>query len=134
MSVTDDSNSKSARSYTDEQVIEDIQTLGERLGRTPKSSELKADKTLCSVDTVQNHFGSWNEGIVAAGYEPRSKGTRYYRDDVIEDIQLMVKAINELPPKWVFHKCPHVCSIQVVQRIFGDWETAVEEAGYGEKL
>lgn len=50
-------------------LITDINTVAETLGRPPTSSEHR-DRGEYAVKHMQNTFGSWNEALKAAGCEP----------------------------------------------------------------
>src|SRR3954454_10190237 len=63
--------------YSDEQILDEIRTCAERLGRSPTMREFAADeKTSVHPQTVIEHFGSWNAAKRAAGLVPRRFATR----------------------------------------------------------
>lgn len=49
--------------YTQQELIQNLKALAEKLGRTPKSKEL----TYPSIGTYNKRFGSWNNALRAAG-------------------------------------------------------------------
>ena len=51
---------------SDEQLIEDLQQFAEKLGKTPAQREMR-NSGPWGDKTYQNHFGSWNESLEAAG-------------------------------------------------------------------
>lgn len=62
--------------YTKADAVEAIRSAAEDLGHTPSSREYVAEGYRPSYHTVQSLFGSWSEGVRAAGLEPRTKGRK----------------------------------------------------------
>lgn len=60
---TDQENPASPEKYTQQELIQNLKALAEKLGRTPKSKEL----TYPSIGTYNKRFGSWNNALRAAG-------------------------------------------------------------------
>jgi hypothetical protein len=49
-----------------------------RYGYPPKSVDWEVDDKYPSPHTVKNHFGSWNNLIKEAGFEPRPQHGKHY--------------------------------------------------------
>ena len=63
------------RKYTSEELIEIIQKVANKLGRTPAKREIKEVS-----ERAIKLFGSWNKAIIAAGLQPlRSHSQRMYK-------------------------------------------------------
>src|SRR5438309_7364017 len=63
--------------YSDEQILVELRTSAERLGRSPTMREFAADsETTVHPQTVIEHFGSWNAAKREAGLVPRLFATR----------------------------------------------------------
>src|SRR2546421_11727916 len=63
--------------YSDEQILEELRSSAERLGRSPTMREFAADaETTVHPQTVIEHFGSWNRAKREAGLIPRRFATR----------------------------------------------------------
>jgi Homing endonuclease associated repeat len=63
--------------YTDAQIVAELQTCAERLGKSPTMREFASDPvTTVHPQTVIEHFGSWNAAKRAAGLVPRRFATR----------------------------------------------------------
>ncbi|GAC1368889.1 MAG: hypothetical protein NVSMB39_0110 [Candidatus Saccharimonadales bacterium] len=58
----------SRRVYTNENLILQIQTKVQTLGRIPTTREVRADPNMATVDTFKKAFGSWDGALIAAGY------------------------------------------------------------------
>lgn len=56
-----------------EEAVTELQRLHEEEGRTPTSDEMAADGAY-SILTVEARFGTWNEGLRAAGLDPAYTG------------------------------------------------------------
>lgn len=63
-----------AARYTDEEILQAIRDLADRLGRTPKRLEFDELGNSCTSMTVLNRFGSWSKGCEAAGVDVPRKG------------------------------------------------------------
>lgn len=59
--------------YSEEELLEDLRELAERLSRTPTKSDMN-EYGSHGGRTYQLRFGSWSEAVEAAGFEPRSPG------------------------------------------------------------
>jgi hypothetical protein len=65
------------RRYSDEEILEELRTCADRLGRSPTMKEFAEDaETRVHPQTVIEHFGSWNKAKRLAGLVPRRFATR----------------------------------------------------------
>src|SRR5947208_11846462 len=63
--------------YSNEQILGELRSSAERLGRSPTMREFSSDReTTVHPQTVIEHFGSWNNAKRAAGLVPRRFATR----------------------------------------------------------
>jgi HNH endonuclease len=63
--------------YSDDQIVGELKSCAERLGKSPTMREFAADpQTTVHPQTVIEHFGSWNAAKRAAGLVPRRFATR----------------------------------------------------------
>jgi len=60
--------------YTEEELIEAIRELNEQVSRTPPRKSDMNKYGDHAAGTYQHRFGSWNEAVAQAGFEPRKKG------------------------------------------------------------
>ena len=78
-------------------MIADINTVAETLGRSPTSGEHR-DRGEYAVKHMQNTFGSWNEALKAAGYEPHfEKGIS--KATLIQQIHTVVEQLSRVPTR-----------------------------------
>src|SRR3954454_20367815 len=65
------------RRYSDEEILAQLSSCAERLGKSPTMREFAADpETSVHPQTVIEHFGSWNKAKRAAGLVERRHATR----------------------------------------------------------
>ena len=108
-------------------LITDINTIGEALGRPPTAGEHR-DRGEYAVKHMQNTFGSWNEALKAAGYEPRvEKGISKAR--LIQQIHTVVEQLGRVPTDAEIDEYGQF-SVQCYYRRWDGWKAAVRDAGY----
>jgi hypothetical protein len=119
-----------SRQYSRDELISHIQRLADD-NTPPTRDELHTDDDAPSAATVQNFFGSWNDAIQAAGFEPRTLGgqTQYSRDELITHIQRLADGDNP-PTATEFRADDDTPATATVRTYFGSWNNAVEAAGF----
>lgn len=108
------------RSYTEEELIRILQKAEKELGRAPKFSEIKQRQT------IVNHFGTFNNGLRAAGLRLNrngSKTTPYTEDQLIEILRNMASELGRTP------KSKEVPQLEAIKRCFGSFNNALMVAG-----
>lgn len=94
----------------------------------PTQKEIKNDPDAPATTTYQSRFGCWNNAVEEAGFNPRVSHT-YTSEDVVNHIKRL--SVGNLPPKYeYFTSDPDTPSKNVIQSHFGDWGSALEEAGF----
>ena len=140
------SNTKSKiirREWTKRQILEAIRKFYIINKNIPSAKDFRGNSNYPSGVTVQNHFGSWNKGIEAAGFVPKTQNKRYKdcsKEGCIEAIQRFYKENNRSPTYNDFIKNPNYPSNTTVARCFGSWVNALIAAnvklntykGYGQ--
>ncbi|MEX3914329.1 hypothetical protein AB4672_21385 [Bacillus paralicheniformis] len=109
-----------ARNYTEEELIEILQYKAKELGRTPKSNEIK------QFQTIVKHFGSFNQGLEAAGLafnRERSSSNPYTKEELIEILQHKAKKLGRTPTQ------REVKQAGIIQKHFGSFNKGLEAAG-----
>ncbi|MEC0394649.1 hypothetical protein P8832_23105 [Bacillus subtilis] len=108
------------RDYTEEELIEILQYKAKELGRTPKSNEIK------QFQTIVKHFGSFNQGLEAAGLafnRERSRSNPYTKEELIEILQHKAKKLGRTPTQ------REVKQAGIIQKHFGSFNKGLEAAG-----
>lgn len=131
--------------WTAARVLAAIRAAAAASGFPPKRDQWKnATPDRPGSRTVVRMFGSWSRAIVAAGLAPRPQGGQatWTRDSIITAFGDYARGSGGAPPSAVEWQNPgagYPCSATVI-RLFGTWNTAIEEAGfyprgpYGQRL
>lgn len=114
------------RRYTPDQLREAIQELADELEKTPTRTELKQHKGIAQ-SAIDNHFGSWNGALRAAGFDPPHRKD-IPTEELITALQSLAESQDETPTQgdMVDHG---PFSSAVYKRRFGSWNEALGVAG-----
>ena len=97
-------SAEARRIYTKEKLIQKIREFAERHSRPPTKNEFINDPSCPDYVTYRDYFGTWNNAIKAAGYEPNERWftQRNSRDLYAKDGHLC-KSISEIIiDDWLF--------------------------------
>jgi Homing endonuclease associated repeat len=115
--------------YTDDQILGELQSCAERLGRSPTMKEFGDDEqTTVHPQTVIEHFGTWNAAKRAAGLVPRRFATR---EELLTLLRRLGDELDRVPTardidanrRWMPSK-------SLYWHTFGSLTTALREAGF----
>jgi hypothetical protein len=81
-----------------------------------------------SPSTISNRFGTWNKGLKAAGLAT-SSSAKISSQEVIVAIQSLADELGRVPTASEMAE-RGACGTKVAQRRFGDWNTALRQAGF----
>jgi hypothetical protein len=115
----------SGRGCSDEDLIQDIQRVADKLGRPPTYSEYD-DRGEFGTTTLNNHFGSFIEAIEAAGLEHSKQLVS--DEELIQDIQRVAEKVDG-PPLIREYREHGKYSDDTLIRRFGSFNDAVDAAG-----
>jgi hypothetical protein len=118
------------KQWSDAEIITHIQRLADG-DDPPTQQEFNADTDAPSVPTVRRYFGSWNDAIEAAGYQPREghRGRKQWSDaEIITHIQRLADGDNP-PTRSEFTVDTDAPSAKTVERYFNSWNQAIQAAG-----
>lgn len=110
-----------------EAFLDEIRRLGEELGRTPRSMDLK-EHSEYSVGQYGYHFGSWNNALRKAGFETNQE-TLPSEEALIAEIQRLANELGRVP----FHHDMTEHSkygYRSYFRRFGSWDLSLKAAGF----
>lgn len=112
-----------SRRYSDADLIKILQEKAKKLGRPPKRREVKQNYA------VTNHFGSWNQGLVAAGLKPLKK-TGLTKHDYKRIILDWAKTHGRTPRQEDFYTNPFFPDPRSICRKWGkSWTNIMLELG-----
>ncbi|KIU04516.1 homing endonuclease associated repeat-containing protein [Bacillus subtilis] len=103
------------KTYTEKKLIEILQQKAKELGRPPKQREVKQS------GAIIKSFGSFNEGLKAAGLNPAKK-REYTSEDLIKILQQKAKELGRSP------KRNEVKEGATIKRHFGSFKKGLEAA------
>lgn len=114
--------------YTKEDCIIAIQDFYKENNRIPTQNEFKKTSKYPHCDTVRRLFNSWNNAIIASGFEVNKK-IGYTKKDCINAIQDFYIKNQRAPKARDFNNINDYPGHNTVRRLFGSWNAAIEEAG-----
>src|SRR5213592_2014499 len=115
--------------YSNEQILEQLRSSAERLGRSPTMREFEDDaETTVHPQTVIQHFGSWNEAKRQAGLVPR----RFAQPaDLIRQLRELGDQLGRPPTaKDLDVHRDSMPSKSLYWHMFGSLKNALREAGF----
>jgi len=118
--------------YTKEMCIEAIQKFVKENKAIPNMRDFLNNSSYPRYTIISHLFGSWNTGIIAAGFVPDFKGkNKYTKERCIKAIQKWAIEHNGIPPtQRDFSSKPKYPSYKTVQNMFGTWNNAIISAGF----
>lgn len=114
--------------YSKEDIIQQISRLADGTD-APSQTVFGDNPETASVTTVRRYFGSYNQAVREAGYEPNPPEQKGLAD---EDVLEQIKNESEdgvAPTSKEFRSKSDTVSIDTVIDRFGSWNAAVEAAG-----
>lgn len=115
-------------SYVDsnEDLIEDIKTVAEKVGGTPTKSDMK-EHTDYSFALFHRRFGCWNDAVKAAGLE-----VNLHRDisesDLLSELKRLSEELGRTPKRDEMTEMGEF-SPKAYSSAFGSWNDALREIG-----
>jgi hypothetical protein len=115
--------------YSDEQILAELRTCAERLGKSPTMREFATDPvTTAHPQTVIEHFGSWNAAKRAAGLVPRRFATR---DELLGLLKELGEELGRPPTaRDIDEHKGRLPSKSLYWHTFGSLSNALREAGF----
>jgi hypothetical protein len=117
------------RRYTDAQILDELRSSAERLGRSPTMKEFAADPgSRVHPQTVIEHFGTWNAAKRAAGLMPRRFATR---QELVGQLRSLGDELGRTPTaEDIKQRRGTMPSASLYWHTFGSLSTALREAGF----
>jgi hypothetical protein len=117
------------RRYSDEEILEELRTAAERMGRSPTMREFAQDpQARVHPQTVIEHFGTWNAAKRAAGLFPRRFLTR---DELLEQLRGLGEELGRTPTaRDLAARHRSLPSASLYAHTFGSLGNALREAGF----
>lgn len=113
--------------YSRADLLEDIRTVAAEVGGTPTLNDYREHGT-ASVMTIYNRFGSWQDALAAAGYEPREPDSEVTDEELLDELERLADELGKRPTAAEMNDHgAHWAS--TYRRAFGSWNAACEAVG-----
>jgi sulfur relay (sulfurtransferase) DsrC/TusE family protein len=112
-------------SFTSEELIGYIHKYYEEYGAVPKYDDFCDNPDYPSPNSYERQFGSWNNSIKEAGYEPYVHAQKYTNEELINYIRDFYSKYNRIPSYSNFSKNPEYPSARTYSDRFGSWKNAI---------
>ena len=113
--------------YSDEELLADIRAVADAVERSPSLQDYR-DHGEYSVTTIYRRFGSWQDAVARAGFEPRDPETEIPTEDLIDALQELADEFGESPTTLQMNEHGRYWS-RVYRDRFGSWGEALDAAG-----
>lgn len=115
------------RKITEDELIDDIQRVGDKLGRTPKYTDYEAHGEH-GTSTVSDRLGSWSNALKVAGFNPDESRKQIQNDELLDDIQRVASKVDSTPTRDEYIDHGRYWP-ETVESRFGSWNDAIEKVG-----
>jgi Homing endonuclease associated repeat len=121
------------RRYTNDEILDELRAVAERLGRSPTMREFAQDEEArVHPQTVIEHFGTWNAAKRAAGLFPRRFLTR---DELLAQLRALGAELGRTPKTSdLTARRRSRPSASLYAHTFGSLANALREAGFDTPL
>jgi hypothetical protein len=112
-----------------EELLTDLQRVGEEVGRAPYKSDIN-EYGKYSAATYTKRFGSWNDAVAEAGFDPNPQGRQQQlsTEELIEKLHELDEQLDRTPTQGDMDKHGEH-SARTYRLRFGSWTDALQEAG-----
>lgn len=118
------------RNYTEKDLIRQLQSQIEKLGRVPTLNEFNRNPETACTRTIRKYFGNWSNFLQKANLDPNITRRKYSKGILILQIKMLSEEIGHKPVAIEFSDNPKTASLSTVYSYFGTWNRALEEAGF----
>jgi hypothetical protein len=108
-------------------LLDEIRRLATENGTPPTAAEMRSEGNF-TVTIAQNRFGSWNEALEAAGYDPNNR-YRISDAELLEEIHRLVDELGKAPTAQEMKSHGEFSHRPYFKRWDG-WQAAIRAAGY----
>lgn len=109
-----------------EELLAELKRVADACNRKPTKSDMD-EKGKFRADRYGDRFGSWNEALEAAGFEPRANGNRIPEDDLLLGLQNLHRELGHVPKTTDMNEKGSYSPGTYVNR-FGSWGAALDAA------
>jgi len=115
--------------YTDDEIIASLRRcLEEQNAVSAKAYQKGGYKP--GRTTIANHFGSWNNALIAAGIPPHDPNEKQFTDeDIFEQLRACYDENEQHLSMDKYIESKRIPTAHTIIKYFGSWNNAVEQAG-----
>lgn len=118
------------KDLTDEQLLQDLREIGEKLGRAPREEDIKEHAHLNVLLPYRNRWGSWYKALQAAGLAPSTtQRIDIPKEELIQEFKRVADDLGR-PPGYREITEHSDFSAVTYERAFGTFLEAKEQAGF----
>jgi hypothetical protein len=107
------------------ELISELRRLAEELGHVPRNDEMQKQGNW-SATVYQKRFGTWNNALRSAGFEPNERW-RIPRQELLAELRAVADKLGH-PPTTIEMNEHGMFTVDPYQRVFGEWRTALQAA------
>lgn len=117
--------------YTTDDLITKLEEFADDLGEVPTQRDVDNDEDMPSSHTYKNRFGSWNDALREAGFNPKmsTPDTDPSRDELLTKLEALADELGKTPTTTELRDADDMPSIHWYKKEFGSWNDAVRAAG-----
>lgn len=115
------------RDVSEAELIDEIQRLADELGHPPTVHHMRGQGRF-GVSTVSNEFGTYNDGLKAAGLEP-NREKHVDKNKLKDEIRRLNEQYGRAPTAKEMER-DGAYSVGTFSRAFGSWNEALSAAGF----
>lgn len=117
----------SSMAYSKADLLQDIRAVAAEVGETPTLNDYREHGSI-AVTTIYRRFGSWQDALAAAGFEPREPDSEVTNEELIDALERLADELCKRPTAAEMNEQgAHWAS--TYRRAFGSWNAACEAAG-----
>lgn len=114
--------------YSDNDLLTELQELADEFGHPPTLQDVREYSDIAAT-TYYNRFGSWQDALDAAGFEPREPDSRVPTTDLLAELTTVAET-HGIPPAATDMDEHGEYWASTYRRRFDSWNNAVAAAGY----
>lgn len=121
---------KSPKDLSDEELLQDLREVGQKLGRPPTEKDMKNHALLNDLSSYRNRWGSWYETLQAAGLDPaNTQRVDISGEELIEEFKRVAEDLGRPPGYREITELSNF-SAATYERAFGTFLEAKQRAGF----
>ena len=110
-------------------ILEDIRYFADEVGHIPSESEIEAEESMVSIETIKEIFGSYDNALIKAGLKTIKTTREAKKEAIIIQIQNLAKELGHTPDAFEMGSSNNTESVATCRELFGSYEKAVRAAG-----